>query len=232
MSPGGIIGWLAGLDPAIWQAVIGGAFIGAGWVVNGRQRLSQESRLRAEQVRDVQQALYAEIRAYRAVLERDDVAAYGESLAERIENEPGFFPMIPTERNDTIFRAIVGTIHILPQETIDPVVLYYSQLIAIGALIEDMRGLDLDRIGPKRAASIYRDYIALKLEAIDLAREAMEKIGAHLGNGISPGSGPSDGGKTKGTSADAPPIGQSPDQPPDLSRGAEPGSPAAGRSVR
>ena len=34
-----------------------------------------------------------------------------------------FFPVIPTEHNDALFRAIIGDIHVLPRDTVDPVVL-------------------------------------------------------------------------------------------------------------
>ena len=127
-------------------------------------------------MRDVQRALFAEIRAYLAVLQRDDVAAYGARIAERIISEPGYFPVIPSEKNDAIFNAIVGEIHVLPRDTVDPVVLYYSQLNAIVAMIADLRTLDLARIGPERAASMYRDYIAMKVEAMEMGYSALDAI--------------------------------------------------------
>lgn len=156
------------VSPQAQQAIIAGLFVAIGWWVVAFQNRKRAADLRAERVRDVQRALFAEIRAYLAVLRRDDVAAYGAGIVERILTEPGFFPFIPTERNDAIFRAIVGEIHVLPRDTVDPVVLYYSQLNAISAMIEDLRGLDVASIGPKRAAGMYRDYISMKVEAIEM----------------------------------------------------------------
>lgn len=164
------------LSPQAQQAVIAGVFLAAGWWVVAWQNRRRDDRLRAERVRDVQRALFAEIRAYLAVLQRDDVAAYGARIAERIISEPGYFPVIPSEKNDAIFNAIVGEIHVLPRDTVDPVVLYYSQLNAIVAMIADLRTLDLARIGPERAASMYRDYIAMKVEAMEMGYSALDAI--------------------------------------------------------
>ena len=160
------------LSPQAQQAVIAGLFLAIGWWVVGWQNRRRDDRLRAERVRDVQRALFAEIRAYLAVLERDDVAVYGARIAARIVDEPGYFPVIPSERNDAIFNAIVGEIHVLPRDTVDPVVLYYSQLNAIVAMIADLRSIDLAKIGPERAASMYRDYIAMKVEAVEMGQTA------------------------------------------------------------
>lgn len=164
------------LSPQAQQAVIASVFLAVGWWVVAWQNRRRDDRLRAERVRDVQRALFAEIRAYLAVLQRDDVGAYGARIAERITSEPGYFPVIPSEKNDAIFNAIVGEIHVLPRDTVDPVVLYYSQLNAIVAIIADLRSLDLARIGPERAASMYRDYIAMKVEAMEMAQIALDAI--------------------------------------------------------
>ena len=168
------------LSPQAQQAVIAGLFLAIGWWVVGRQNRRRDDRLRAERVRDVQRALFAEIRAYLAVLERDDVAVYGARIAARIVDEPGYFPVIPSERNDAIFNAIVGEIHVLPRDTVDPVVLYYSQLNAIVAMIADLRSIDLAKIGPERAASMYRDYIAMKVEAVEMGQTALLAIRSNI----------------------------------------------------
>lgn len=168
------------LSPQAQQAVIAGLFLAFGWWVVAQQNRRRDAGLRAERVRDVQRALFAEIRAYLAVLRRDDVATYGEGIAQRILSEPGYFPVIPTEHNDAIFRAIVGEIHVLPRDTVDPIVLYYSQLNAIVAMIEDLRQLDISKIGAERGASMYRDYISMKIEALELGSNALAAIRANI----------------------------------------------------
>lgn len=168
------------LAPQAQSAVIAGLFLAIGWWVVALQNRKRDRKLRAERVRDVQRALFAEIRAYLAVLERDHIAEYGAIIASRVETEPGYFPVIPTEHNDAIFRAIVSEIHVLPRDTVDPVVLYYSQLNAIGAMIADLRSLDTVRIGPDRAAAMYRDYISMKLGAIELGESALLAIRSNM----------------------------------------------------
>jgi hypothetical protein len=168
------------LSPQAQQAVIAGLFLSIGWWVVALQNRRRDANLRAERVRDVQRALFAEIRAYLAVLKRDDVASYGADIVDKILSEPGYFPVIPTERNDAVFQAIVGEIHVLPRDTVDPIVLYYSQLNAIVAMIEDLRQLDVIRIGAERAASMYRDYISMKIEALELGDNALAAIRANI----------------------------------------------------
>lgn len=168
------------LAPQAQSAMIAGVFLAAGWWVVAWQSRRRDRKMRAERVRDVQRALFAEIRAYLAVLERDRIAEYGETIAIRIEDEAGYFPVIPTEHNDAIFRAIVGEIHVLPRDTVDPVVLYYSQLNAIGAMIADLRALDTARIGKTRAAAMYRDYISMKIGAIELGEGALAAIMSNM----------------------------------------------------
>jgi hypothetical protein len=174
--------WL-GVPVPVWQAVIAGLFVAVGWIVNGWQNRRRDQMLRDERVRDVQRALFAEIRANVESLRRDDVAAYGARIAARIRAEPGFFPIVPTERNDTVFHAIVADIHILPRDSIDPIVLYYRQIGLIAAVVEDLRRLDVAVIGPDRAAALYGDYIALKTEAVEMGDEAMLMMDAHMDGG-------------------------------------------------
>ena len=173
------------LSPQAQQAVVAGLFLAVGWWVVAFQNRRRDATLRAERVRDVQRAIFAEIRAYLAVLRRDDVGEYGARIKDRIMTEAGFFPVIPTEHNDAVFRAIIGDIHVLPRDTVDPVVLYYSQLNAISAMINDLRELDVAKIGAERAAGMYHDYISMKIEALELGDTALEAIGANLdGRGV------------------------------------------------
>jgi hypothetical protein len=168
------------LSPQAQQAVIAGLFLAVGWWVVAFQNRRRDANLRAERVRDVQRAVFAEIRAYLAVLKRDNVGEYGAIIKERILTEPGFFPVIPTEHNNAVFCAIIGDIHVLPRDTVDPVVLYYSQLNAISAMINDLRELDVSKIGAERAAGMYHDYISMKVEALELGEKALDAIRANL----------------------------------------------------
>jgi hypothetical protein len=160
------------------------AFIAAGvamlgWIYNHWRERREERRRRREKTRDYQKAIYSEISAYVEVLERDDLFAYAQTLVEKMEKATvakPYIPFVPKEQNNTIFNALVSDIHILPRVVIDPVVLYYSQLAAIQAMIEDIRGETYSKLEKARRIAIYRDYIAMKNEALTLGRAALREI--------------------------------------------------------
>lgn len=170
-------------DPRVVAAMIGGAVVAGGWVVTHILSARRDRAARAERVRDVQGALYAEIRVHVATLEGQHLPRYGAEIEALILKGGGYFPVIPTEHNDRVYTAIVADIHVLPFRVVDPVVQYYSQLATIGAMIADLRKLRLDRVEPARAARMYRHYIEMKIEAIDLGHEAMAYLLAHLTGG-------------------------------------------------
>lgn len=176
--------WAEILDSRVLQAVVAGVFLASGWMVNGAQNRRLDRRRRAEKLRDAHRAIYAEIASYLTNLgSRAALETYRDKLAERMRVEPGYVPLIPTERNDTIFRALVEEIHILPRVTIDPIVTYYNQLFAIEALIADMRDPGYAALDPDRRIAIYEDYIALKVQALADGEFALKMIAAFAEGG-------------------------------------------------
>lgn len=167
-------------DPRVVAALIGGAVVAGGWVVTHLLSARRDRAARVERVRDVQGALYAEIRVHVATLKGQNLPRYGAEIEALILRDDGFFPVIPTEHNDRLFIAIVEDIHVLPFRVVDPVVQYYNQLSTIGAMIADLRALRLDSMGAVRTARMYRHYIEMKIEAIALGEEAMAFLLAHL----------------------------------------------------
>ena len=178
MTPAAILS-----DARVVAALIGGAVVAGGWVVTHLLSARRDRAARAERVRDVQGALYAEIRVHVATLKGQNLPRYGAEVEALILKDDGFFPVIPTEHNDRLFSAIVEDIHVLPFRVVDPVVQYYNQLSTIGAMIADLRALRLDSMGAVRAARMYRHYIEMKIEAIALGEEAMAFLVAHLTGG-------------------------------------------------
>lgn len=168
------------LAPPAQQAVIAGLFLAAGWWVVAWQNRRRDAKLRGERVRDLQRALFAEIRAHLATLERNDLADQGALVAARIEAEAGYLPVVLPEGHDMIFRALLTDIHLLPRDTIDPIVLYYSQLNAVSQMAAALRGLDPARAQPRQAAAMFRDYTAMKLGALDLGEAALAAIRANI----------------------------------------------------
>ena len=174
----------AWLHPTVQAALVGGSVAAFGWLVNGAQNRRREARLRHERVADVQRALIAEIRANLLATDADDIAQVGAAVVARIR-AGNFLPLVPTEANDRIFRAILSDIHVLPAETIDSVVLYYRQLGVMAALAADFRLLDSK--SAERAAEMFEDYVALSIEAVQIGGEALSTLAASLqdeGSGI------------------------------------------------
>lgn len=179
MSASGFIGWLAQTDARIWQAVIAGAFVASGWVYNGWQNRREAARLRAERLRDVHRALYAEIGTTLANLWGDDnLRDQADRMIRKMREDPDFVPFIPREHGDFVYDAIVAEIHILPRRTIDPIVAYYSQIKAIAAHAEDMRGDGFRALVQDRRIEMYSDYVAMKDQLLQFGIYATKMIAA------------------------------------------------------
>ncbi|CUH39359.1 hypothetical protein JSE7799_02084 [Jannaschia seosinensis] len=124
--------WFGAWDARIWQAIIAGSFVAAGWLVNGRRNRLAARRLRAERLRDAHRAIFAEIDANLSnLLDEAALRAEASAFALRIYEDPNFVPLIPRERHDRIFSALESEVHVLPRVTIDPIVAYYSQLLSL-----------------------------------------------------------------------------------------------------
>ena len=171
--------WLANLDARIWQAVIAGLFLGAGWFVNGLLNRRAAEALRQEKLRDMHRALYSEIGNNLANLWDDArIESYAEGMLERMREDEDFVPFIPREHNDTVFDTLLPDIYVLPRQTIDPIVAYYSQLKSLAALVDDMRGVSFKAMSQPRRIAMYSDYIEMKKQALSFGRYANAVIDA------------------------------------------------------
>lgn len=169
------------IDPRLIAALIGAGVASVGWVFKAWLDKAQDQNRRQERVRDVQTALAAEILPYLEVLELFDLTDHLEKVIDKMRAQAGYFPLVPTERNDTVFRAVLSEIHVLPEPVIKPVVRYYSQLFAIEALIEDLRGQGVRELNDDAREAMYTDYISMKLQALELGKNAVAAIEAQLG---------------------------------------------------
>lgn len=168
----------------VQQAVIAALVVASGWFAGFFLREVGADLDRSERLRDMHRALYSEIQHNLENLgEAASLQAFGAQMLTRINTDPDFVPFIPRERNDTVFRAVVEELHILPRTSIDPVVRYYSQLAAMDALVEDMRGETFKKMSPERRAVIYEDYIGIKIRLIDYGSEATQMINAYAKGG-------------------------------------------------
>ncbi|MEX0286714.1 MAG: hypothetical protein AB3N23_19075 [Paracoccaceae bacterium] len=175
----------AWIGPAIVAAFISAVITVSGWVLTGRREIASERRRRAERRADVQTALLAEIQHYVDILSNPefDLNAVWETVVNEMEDNADYVPLIPSERNDTVFRAILGDIHVLPADVIQPVVRYYNQVFAIDAMITDLRGNGFATAEQDQRIKMYTDYIALKIEARSQGQRAIEALQHSLGEG-------------------------------------------------
>ena len=178
------IGW------AIIAAVISGLVSLASWVLSGRREMSAERRRRAERRVDVQTTLKAEIQHYVNILENPkfDPNTVWETVVSEMEENEDYIPPIPSERNDTLFRAILPELHLLPEPVIQPVVRYYYQVFAIEAIISDLRGSGFTTADQDQRIKMYMDYISLKLESLAQRLDALAALTQSIAAGLnSPG---------------------------------------------
>lgn len=167
-------------------AVVSGLLIAGsalfGLVFNAALARQDAMRQRWERRDDVMRALAAEIKHYRRALLQFPVDDVIEDMAPRIRQ--GYVPIVPSENNATVFQAVLPDIHVLPRAVIDPIVQYYSQIKEIEAAIDDLRS-DFFRSGTDegdntRRLQMYRQYLGVKLRALDYSAAALGALNVDL----------------------------------------------------
>lgn len=170
------------IGPAIVAAAIAALVSAIGWYVTHKQAEIMEKKRRDERIRDVQTALRAEIRSFYFRFEGLDLDTYADGITRKILSSDGngesFTPFIPKEPASLIFLAITREVHILPQETIDPIVLFYIQMDTIASFADDLRSESFARMSQARKAEMYNDYVSLLRLARQRAYEALAAIDA------------------------------------------------------
>ncbi|MEM7733309.1 MAG: hypothetical protein AAF280_11075 [Pseudomonadota bacterium] len=169
------------VGPAIIAAVIAAMVNVVGFLLSGRRQRQSERRRRREKRVDIQTALKAEIDHYVATLSNDkmNLDEFWKDIVLRMEQDPAYIPFIPAEKNDMVFQSVLQDISILPGPVVEPVTYYYNQVVAISALIEDLRSPDFRNTDPARGPvmtqdqriAIFTDYIGLKNEALEAGRK-------------------------------------------------------------
>lgn len=176
--------WFTLLDPRIWQAVIGGAFLAMGWIYNGWRNRQDARDLRDEKLRDTHKAIFAEIATNLASLyDEATLDAHADRILAQMNGDPAFVPFIPKEHRPRIFDAMDQDIYILPRVTIDWIVMYYSQIDAIAALAEDMRGASFRSLHQERRIAMYRDYVEMRKQALEFGRICNHLISVYARDG-------------------------------------------------
>jgi hypothetical protein len=151
----------AWVGPAIVAAIISGLVSLLVVQLNFRTERKSERLRRQEKIRDFQIALRAEIRGELRNLATYDIAALLADVRARYEAEPGYSVSVPRLAKHLVFEALVAEIHVLPEQIIDPVVLYARQRQVIESLVEDMRSPQFGTLSRERQLAMYEDYLRM-----------------------------------------------------------------------
>ena len=176
-----VVSQVVDLNDRLWQALIAGLVIATGWLTSALFTELGKARGRAERLRDYHKAIYAEIgNTLQSLM---DGGAAGQDVLTRMEADSSFEPFIPKEQHSHIYDAIVAEIDILPRQTIDVVVAYYSLIKSISALSEDMRGDAFKALEPERRRVVYADYTQMREQAFRFGQYALGAIKAYSDGG-------------------------------------------------
>lgn len=176
-------GWIG---PAVIAAIVSAIVTAGGWFVTHSRERGAEERRRREKIIDVQKALRAEIGHHVAMLEETDLEAHLAVVKGMMAGDEAYFPIPPREAHDSVYRALLHEIHVLPTETVDPVVAYYAQIGAIATFAEDLRERRFRALPRARRELAYEHFIGMKLRALRDGREACRRLEAGIGALASP----------------------------------------------
>lgn len=171
-------GWVG---PALVAAVIAALVSVMGWFVTAGLTLRAEQRRREEKTRDFMIALRAEIRSELASLQAFNGDVDLQEVERHISNGTGQDILVPKLVRHLVLDAMVPELFILPENVIDPLVLYLRQREAVSNLSDDLRSMTPNvRMGPQ-GFSMYRDLVILRRSLMDTANDtlhALEKTGS------------------------------------------------------
>ena len=170
----------AWIGPAIVAAVISSSVTIAGWFVAHERDRRTEAARRQEKIRDVQTALLAEISSNISRFARIDLVEAAADKRDRILSDPGYTHFVPRDASTVVFDALPKEIHILPSQTIEPVVSYYKQAFAVAHFVDDLKSDAYEKLDPKRKAEMYVDYLRMIIAAVEKAEEARRVLGRSL----------------------------------------------------
>ncbi len=173
-------GWV---ESALIAVVISSLVTVAGWFITLRHERVREAERRRERIEDIQTALLADIRSSKhrfSGTDLDQHLAQVEALISGASRESAYTPFVPREPGSLLWASIAGEVHILPNEVIDAVVIYFSQLESIRLFVDDLRTDRFASLEQDRKISMYRDYIRMTKYLVDLAAEAERVLALSL----------------------------------------------------
>ena len=174
----------AWIGSAVVAVVISSLVTIAGWYATHRsERLLQAAR-RQERIQDIQTALLADIRSTKHRFQEVDLDRHLEQVTALItgaHDGKSYTPFVPREPGSLLWASIVPEVHILPNEVIDPVVLFFSQLESIRHFVDDLRSDSFDQMEQSRKLLMFQDYVRMMKFLVQLGDEAERALSLSLG---------------------------------------------------
>ncbi|MFC6584639.1 hypothetical protein [Sulfitobacter aestuariivivens] len=172
------------VDARIGQALIAGLVIAIGWLTTAIFAELGKRRARAEKLRDYHKAIYAEIgNTLESLWVPNESEAYVAKLIKKMKQDESYVPFIPREQHDHVYDAVIAEIDVLPRQTIDAIVAYYSLTKSLSALADDMRGETFRGLEAERRVAMYSDYVGMRKQAFVFGKYALRRIKAYSDGG-------------------------------------------------
>ena len=172
------------VQSAVVAVVISSLVTIAGWYATHQSERRLEAARRRERIQDIQTALLADIRSTANRFEQINLDRHLEEMVARIEHAPAgqdYTPFVPAEPGSLLWSSVSAEVHILPNEVIDSVVLFFSQLETIRLFVDDLRSERFAVLDRARKVSVYEDYIRMSKYLVLLAADAQGTLARSLG---------------------------------------------------
>jgi hypothetical protein len=194
----------AWIGSAVVAVVISSLVTIAGWYATHRSERMLEAARRQERIQDIQTALLADIRSTSHRFRQIDLDRHSADMIARIVDAPAgqdYTPFVPREPGSLLWPSTAQEIHILPNDVIDPVVLFFSQLETVRQFVDDLRGDRFVALDRTRKVAMYEDYVGMMKYLVLLADDADRALCRSLGIPYPPSiraAGPSSPSKASG----------------------------------
>jgi hypothetical protein len=152
------------IQSAVIAVVISSLVTIIGWYISLRHERTLEAERREERIWDYQTALLSDIRSTSAQFAHVNIDRHLSEVVSLIQQAPedrSYTPFVPRAPGSIMWESIAQEVHILPNEVIDPVVLFFSQLETIRLFVEDLRSERFAQLEKHRKIAMYGDYIRM-----------------------------------------------------------------------
>jgi hypothetical protein len=154
-----------------------------GLIITFRNEHVREAERRRERIEDIQTALMADIKSTANRLSGMHLDQHIKEINVLVSGGPSaksYTPFVPREPGSLLWPSVAGEVHILPNEVIEPVVIFFGQLERIRMFVEDLRTYRFAGLEADRKIGMLRDYIQMTEHLVHLAGEAQHVLAKSL----------------------------------------------------